>query len=152
MAILNINLKKLLQQFGKDTVREMVRILTQHKKSATGNLIKSVRSEIKNNKDEGLELIIKYPEYGKYVDEGRKPGSFPPSDPIKKWCKVKGIPDTAVFPIMRKIFNEGIDPVNFTAPWTTKGKELNEILAKAATEDVTVELTLFFKDNNVIIK
>lgn len=47
--------------------------------------------------------------YGGWVHDGRKPGGkFPPLAPIKAWAKRHGMPESAAFPIARKIAQKGI--------------------------------------------
>jgi len=46
-------------------------------------------------------------EYASYADKGRRPGRMPPVDAIKAWCRVKGIPENAAYPIALKIAREG---------------------------------------------
>lgn len=146
--ILTTNLKKALQLYGIKVCADMIRILRQQNKVASGNLVNSIRSEIKKTPD-GLTLIVKYPQYGVYVDKGRKPGKYPPPDPIKKWCTLKQIPQSAVFPIMKHIFQFGIPAVHFTDAFYDEADDLNDILGRAMTEDVTVELTAFFKQSKI---
>lgn len=42
-----------------------------------------------------------------YAHEGRGPGKMPPREPIARWTRRKGIPDSAIFPIRRKIGRVG---------------------------------------------
>lgn len=53
-------------------------------------------------------------EYGIFVEEGRKPGGFPPLDPIRKWSQRHGIENW--FAVARKIAREGTDPQPFFEP------------------------------------
>jgi len=54
---------------------------------ASGQLLKSVRvDEVDSNK-----IIVEFEDYGTFVDEGRKRGSFPPIRPIEDWIREKGI-------------------------------------------------------------
>ena len=52
----------------------------------SGRLSKSLKSSVQRQK-----LVIEMAEYGLYVDEGRRPGKFPPVDKIKEWIKSKPI-------------------------------------------------------------
>lgn len=57
---------------------------------ASGNLLASItfRPEVLGDTMR-FQLIL--PDYYKWVDEGRKPGKFPPIEPILQWMKQKGI-------------------------------------------------------------
>ncbi len=46
------------------------------------------------------------------MKKGRKPGTYPPIKEIAKWCRLKGIDDSAKWPIARSIFKFGIAPTN----------------------------------------
>lgn len=116
-------LADILDQFGEDVTKGMIAILRQNNKLASGNLIKSFDYYLLEKANDVI-LNIEYADYGKYVDEGRRPGSFPPPDAIKKWCRLKGIPESAAFPIGKKIHDKGIKAVNFTKAWNT---ELNKL-------------------------
>lgn len=89
-------------------------------KKATGQLINSISTKVKSN---GIDYIItlEAADYFKYVEEGRKPGKFPPPDAILKWIKAKPVlpyPDSRgklptekqlAYLIGRKIATEGIE-------------------------------------------
>ena len=60
----------------------------------------------------GLTIELESEEYLKYVDQGRKPGTYPNITAISNWATLKGISQDAVFPIARKIFKFGIKPTN----------------------------------------
>jgi len=52
---------------------------------ASGNLVKNVKVEWIGNENDGLELVVKMPNYWYYVNYGRKPGRWPPISPIDRW-------------------------------------------------------------------
>ena len=81
--------------------------LLKHGKKATGNLIKSIDSELRLEQDTMI-FELSAEDYLVYVDQGRKPGKYPNINAISKWATIKGIPQSAVFPIARKIKEEGI--------------------------------------------
>lgn len=70
----------------------------------------------------GTNLIFETPIYGLVIDKGRKPNSdrstWPPLEPIKEWCKLKGIPEEAAVPIRNSIGSKGIK--SFPKPWVDK--------------------------------
>ena len=65
-------------------------------------------------------MVIEGEDYLKYVDEGRKPGKYPNIGELKKWARIKGIPDKAVFPIANSIFRFGIKPTHILQKTNTK--------------------------------
>lgn len=88
-------------------------------KKATGQLINSISTEIKVGSDT-FEVVLNVVDYFKYVEEGRKPGKFPPVDKILSWIKVKPVIPRPIngklpteqqlaFLIGRKIATEGIE-------------------------------------------
>jgi len=111
MAKITLYDKKLMDEFGKDYVKILIRLLKQRGKSASGALINSISYKLRDTAD-----IIQYQlisnDYLQWVDEGRRPGSYPPMRAISDWVRVKGISKDAVFPIMRSIYKFGIEPTN----------------------------------------
>lgn len=55
--------------------------------------------------------------------KGKKQGTFKQGlEAIKVWCKAKGIPEEAAYPIFAKILGAGINPQPFLYPAWVKGK------------------------------
>ena len=55
--------------------------------------------------------------------KGKKQGTFKQGlEAIKVWCKAKGIPEEAAYPIFAKILGAGISPQPFLYPAYIKGK------------------------------
>ena len=104
---------KMMQQLGVEIVADMAAILKLNGAIATGKLIDSIHSNVKAYGG-GYTITISYLSYGKFVDEGRNPGSMPPIGAIRDWCGIKGIPKEAAYPIAMKIKEQGIKPVHFT--------------------------------------
>lgn len=102
---------KHLQRFGKQYVGTLVGFLKKYNKSASNALINSIDYRLQEEANE-IKLIIEANDYLTYVDAGRKPGKFPPIQAIEKWTKLKGIPQSAAFPIAKSIFKFGIEPTN----------------------------------------
>lgn len=56
--------------------------------------------------------------------KGKKQGSWKEGlEAIKVWCKAKGIPEEAAYPIFAKILGAGINPRPFLYPAWIKGKK-----------------------------
>jgi len=109
----NKELVSALKIFGQSYIAELGNQLKKADKKATGDLIQSLDSRVIKTAMGTLYTIqLKAKDYLKYVDQGRKPGTYPPLTAIRKWAQVRGIPKEAVFPIMRKIKEEGIKPTN----------------------------------------
>lgn len=101
-------------------------IATQYKntlklegKVATGNL-SNFTTEIQQD-NRWFSIIFNLQDYWKYVENGRKPGKFPPIDVITRWIQVKPIIPKAInnkipttkqlaFLIGRSIAENGIKP------------------------------------------
>ena len=114
-----INTKKYLFKYGEQVVNEMKTRLTTLDKIATGKLINSLGYKIKVGTDE-IEFDFTAVNYYKYVDKGRRPGKRPPLKKIEAWCRVKGIPKKAAYPIAKKIGERGIKLTNFYTLSTTR--------------------------------
>jgi hypothetical protein len=112
----------LANQFGKDYVKIMVTLLKNntvssrpglrpHPKVASGSLVNSINYRLRPTAN-GVQVQLLSNDYLKYVDQGRKPGTYPPIQAIKKWASIKGIPQEAAWAIRRNIFKFGIKPTN----------------------------------------
>jgi hypothetical protein len=91
------------------------------------------------DKDKYL-LTLSYPFYGKFVDEGRRPGKMPPVKDIMEWTRLKGIPESAAYPIARKIGEKGTKGINFTEPFYDDIKVVADIMGDAYAKYIVKEL------------
>lgn len=85
------NLKKELESFGDEYIKELTIQLIQLDKVATGSLLRSLDFEIIEKVEGQFEVIIKALDYLKFIDEGRRPGKQPPLNPILSWVKTRNI-------------------------------------------------------------
>ena len=111
------NLQQVLEEYGNVIAEQYKSNLKANGHNATGKLINSITSHITVNGNEyAIELTLE--DYYKYVEEGRRPGKFPPVDKILQWIKVKHILPTPIngklptekqlaFLISRKIAEKG---------------------------------------------
>ncbi len=99
------------RRFGDEYVKELIKALRALKKDASGRLIKSIDYRLTETAYE-LNFFINAEDYLTYVDEGRKPGSYPPIKAIARWATIKGMDKNAAFPIANKIYKFGIKPTN----------------------------------------
>jgi hypothetical protein len=132
-----IETRKVLTDYGDDTVDSMRNILIANDHVATGELIRSLSYTITYN---GADLDIEFSmaEHGEFVERGRRPGKFPPISNISDWARVKGIPQSAVFPIARKIAEVGIRPTPFFSKSIDAGQtQLVNALTVAFTQDTS---------------
>lgn len=85
------NLKKELEVFGDEYIKELTIQLIQLDKVASGRLLRSLDYEIIEKVEGQFEVIIKALDYLKFVDEGRRPGKQPPLKAILSWVKTRNI-------------------------------------------------------------
>lgn len=138
--------RKYMTEYGQSVIGEMKTRLTNAGKEATGNLHKSLKFRTQETEDEFL-ISFYMADYGVYVDKGVKPqpqyltgkgtGKSKFIAALKKWCRVKGIPQNAAFPIRRNIWKFGIKPTNFfTIPTVRRQKQFEEMIARNMAKDM----------------
>lgn len=119
-------------------------LLIQEGKEASGTLVNSVRTAIRTDGQKAV-IEIYAEDYIRFVDKGRQPGRFPPISSIRSWVALKGISEEAVFPIARKIAEQGIPATPVINPTLEKvlnkfrpkyEKELESILGAVLVNDV----------------
>lgn len=133
---LNKRILDFLNQRGLDITSEIKDVLQKNQVIASGDLYNSVNFRV-NKVGEDYKLVITYLDYGEFVLKGRRAGSKPPPiQPIQKWCKIKGIPIEAAYPIAKEIGRRGIKPLNFLFPFYNK---INQI-ERQLESDVALEI------------
>jgi hypothetical protein len=120
-------------------------------KVASGTLARSVQVQVQSTSNGNESLLIMMEEYGKYVQQGRKPGKFPPIKPLIQWIKdrnLKGrdkktgryISDLSfAFGISRNIKKFGVRPADFvylSIEDILKNPKITELLEGAAMSDL----------------
>jgi len=129
---------ELMNKYGKEVVAEMLTRLNGYGKKASGNLQKSLTYSVEVD-SETYSLNIVAADYWKYVDKGRKPGKFVPVDALRKWVRLKGIPESAIYPINYKIYKKGIKPTNFASTTLSRRRsKFQELVAKTYKEDMEI--------------
>lgn len=79
----------------------------------TGDLYGSIEVSISKR---GLAIAVgSKAAYAPYVEFGTSP-HFPPLEPIRAWCRSRGIPEEAAFPIARAISERGTPERPFLYP------------------------------------
>mgnify|MGYP000356006150 FL=1 len=139
---------QLVQKFGLDYVNKQKDLLKKKGGFNTGRLLNSINYRFKVSLAQILVEFVSE-DYGKFVDEGRKPGSYPPISKIKEWTKSKGLPEKSAFPIAKNIFLFGIKP----KPWINAGKSFEKLrgefipeLIKIYSKEVITDVKNTFKN------
>lgn len=152
-------LKEALEIFGKSYVAELGDQLRKLDKKASGDLLKSLDSRVIQTAMGTIYTIqLLAEDYLKYVDKGRRAGKYPPLNAITKWVRLKGIPDSAVFPIMKKIRDKGIKPTNVISKTLQKmerGKGFNRFEEDMGdwVDDMVSQMMLdISKNNNITVR
>ena len=119
------NLQQVLDDFTKDVAETYKSLLLRDGKNATGELISSIRPMTPELVNGAFECSLSLAPHWKYVENGRRPGKFPPVDNILEWAKAKPqlarpnrldrkelAPKQLAFLVARKIAAKGIQPGN----------------------------------------
>lgn len=119
------NLQQVLDDFTKDVAETYKGLLLRDGKNATGELISSIKPMTSELVDGTIQCSLSLAPYWQYVENGRRPGKFPPIDNILDWVKAKPqlarpnrldrkelAPKQLAFLVARKIATKGIQPGN----------------------------------------
>ena len=137
---------KALKYLGDSIVGDMKALIELNGAIATGWLMDSIASKVFKDKNDVYSLSFSYLNYGKFVDEGRRPGKMPPLEDIREWARIKGIPQTAVYPIAKKIGEKGTikrknyNGIDFTEPIYDDLKVIKEIMGDKFSSVIAKEL------------
>lgn len=132
------NIKEILNKIADNLTDDMKAIIQLNGAMASGALFNTLRANVVGEKDV-YKIQITYPFYGKFIDEGRNPGKMPPIKDIIEWTRLKGIPESAAFPIAKSIGKKGFKGINFTR--VIYDKENKDALKKALEQDYTNFIT-----------
>jgi hypothetical protein len=140
-------LDKAIEILGEDLVLKLREALRNANKNSSGNLIKSVDYKIIKRADETI-LQILAADYLQYVDEGRKPGKFPPLKALDKWIVRRGIAPrdkkgkfisraSVKFLIARSIAKNGIKGIHVVRKTIDEVySKKQELIAEAVSSDI----------------
>ena len=119
------NLQQVLDDFTKDVAETYRGLLLRDGKNATGELISSIKPMTPELANGTFQCSLSLAPHWKYVENGRRPGKFPPIDNILDWVKAKPelarpnrldrkeiTPKQLAFLVARKIAAKGIQPGN----------------------------------------
>lgn len=145
------NLIEVLDAYGKTLVERYRQGLEDGDHIATGNLYRSVSSEVTLN---GQSFIVEFkmPEYGEYLEQGTKP-HFPPINAIEGWIRAKRIvprrddqgrlptEKQLAFLIARKIDEEGTERTGiYEKANALTYNEWNRLIDEAIAMDLNLNL------------
>ena len=137
--------KKALDNYKKIVVSELKRQLNK----PGSNLENSIVGGKINNAD---GFTISMNEYGTFVNDGRRPGKFPPRQKIEDWINKKGIKPKTLksgktptlrqlgFLIGRSISRNGIKPVRFFDVIDKIEPKMTKEIEAAYLKDLELEL------------
>jgi len=142
---------------------QFVKELMEQDHNATGDLIKSIKYEVKKSSD-GWAILFTALDYGLFVETGTKPHKIPIAV-LMEWIINKGIASgekdvkNAAFAIQRKIMQEGT-PTKGSYKFSKNGRRTEWITYTVEKNTVKIgeELLLLFgaeitsKLNNIINK
>jgi len=116
--------KEIMEDFGDRIVYDAKKTLKQKGKYNTGSLYNSIKSRYVND-----TLEIEMNDYGTYVDQGRRPGSWVPVNALNKWLKQRGIDLKYSYVINKSIRDHGIKATHFfTDAYETNMEDFNSVL------------------------
>lgn len=120
--MLNPEIIAVEKKWAQRVVANAKSILLRNKKIASGHLYNSIRYNVSSDGS----IFFEYAPEGKWVESGRRKGAKqPPTNPIERWIKQKGLKGrdpktgryisnhTLAFLIARGISRDGIKPVPF---------------------------------------
>lgn len=84
------NLLPILEEYATEFERIYKEKLKADNRVATGNLINSIKTKVRQGKDY-FSVVFNAAEYWKYVEEGRNAGKWPPREAILNWIRAKKI-------------------------------------------------------------
>lgn len=84
------NVRSVLNDFGKFLVEEYKDALILNDVNASNTLYNSVTYLVEDGNN-SFEVKLSLEHYWKYVENGRKPGKWPPISAIQKWIEIKPV-------------------------------------------------------------
>ena len=126
-----------IEDYGEKVIQILTQELINAGKDASGRLIKSLNFDIKPVGDALYQVMLTSEDYLKYVDKGRKPGSYVPIRALKEWVRYRNIPEEAVYAINNKIYRYGIKPTNVIEKTKNRINNETDLIEKAYAEYIS---------------
>ena len=152
---------EVLNRYGQRVIDLYRSNLINSGHNATGKL-SSTASFTVEVEDQDISVTIHLEDYYRYIEEGRRPGRFPPVDAILGWIQAKHIMPREIngklptemqlaFLIGRKIAEQGIDGTHdlATAQNTAKS-EFEEAIRAALKQDYDAESLRYMQDAGLL--
>lgn len=135
------NTKLVLEKLVNEVASVYKQNLISSGKVASGTLVKSITPNRVEETNDGYSVGISAVDYAKYVENGRRPGKFPPPNKILDWVKVRFPNASSIrqqqisFLVARKIAKLGIPAGNqlqnaINQVYPKYDKEINEAILK----------------------
>lgn len=157
----NQNLISVLDEFGKRVRDQMVNNLMDNRSFITGDLAKSIVSEVFENQQMVVVAVNEW--YGITVEDGigRKAGMMPPIAPIRNWIKRRNLRpkagatiDQFAFAVAKNIAKRGTNPKArpFAAPAIQEVKNnFGDFAIEEATgKDIEESVAIAFKQSTIV--
>lgn len=142
------HLYQVLNEFADRFIELARQNLDANNTNASHTLYDSFEKIIEIGED-SFSVKISVADYGKYVENGRGPGKFPPIDRIREWIEIKPVQiqpgmngktptvEQVAFLVSRKIAEEGTEAQPFFEPAKEQAiQEFNDAINQAITDDV----------------
>ena len=142
------DLTALLNKYSEQQILTIYNLLKQDKKNASYNLLQSLDYKTLLQVDQ-LRYEIEFTgiDYLKYVRSGRRAGAKPPpTQAIKDYLRVKGIPEKFAIPVKKAIAAKGIRPYDFVelaftdANLEKLGGEISQLLQSEITNRIKTQI------------
>lgn len=104
-------------------------------------IISKTGIEVSKSNDNIITIETHFPPYAWFVEHGRKAGTPPPIEPIRKWCELHNLPEGVEWGVRRNIGKRGTKGKNFMLPLT----RMLEMLQKTLQTDSTIEFKAEYK-------
>lgn len=158
-------LRSVLKDYGEFFELEYKTRLLDKDKLSSGRLAESVKTFVRSTGNVLFEVVVRLEDYWVWVENGRKPGKFPPVDKIKEWISVKPIfpkqsdggklptQEQLAFLIGRKISLEGIKPTHLfeqsaNAVYNKFYQDITDAVAQDAQNDISATIRNEFANAN----
>lgn len=152
---------EVLNRYGQRVIDLYRSNLSNSGHNATGKLASTASFNVEVGSDD-INVTIHLEDYYRYVEEGRRPGRFPPVDAILSWIQAKHIMPREIngklptenqlaFLIGRKIAEQGIEGTHdFANAQDTAKSEFEEAIREALKQDYDEEALRYMKDAGLL--